>query len=359
MPRLLLQLWLDLAIGLLAVVCCGSEARAAGLDAESQKQVTQLLQTVIQNYWNGGEDKSTAKAGSSTNVEAAFRQAATLMPERLDLRFGLASSLLSQAIQTNGQRLEMKVREALSVYQDIETLDTNGFEAPILFAAYARAIGETNASAAAFSRLMLLHPQRTREYIQKFNQIDQILQLTPDEKPCRTMPKDKHHAIVALGAGLETNGMIKLKLAARLGQCLKLARIYPRAPIILTGGNQKAGVTEAYAMGLWCLQKGISRKRLFIEDRAKDTVENALFSSVILQRLGVTHVTLVTSANHIHRGLADLEEACSQRGLNLQYEPLTARAKGDVALDKEQERVGVYRDVMRTSGLWAFPGLQR
>jgi hypothetical protein len=225
MPRLLLRLWLDLAIGLLAVVCCGSEARAAGLDAESQKQVTQLLQTVIQNYWNGGEDKSTAKAVSSTNVEAAFRQAATLMPERLDLRFGLASSLLSQAIQTNGQRLEMKVREALSVYQDIETLDTNGFEARILFAAYARAIGETNASEAAFSRLMLLHPQRTREYIQKFNQIDQILQLTPDEKPCRTMPKDKHHAIVVLGAGLETNGMIKLKLAARLGQCLKLARI--------------------------------------------------------------------------------------------------------------------------------------
>ena len=359
MSRLLLRLWLDFTIGLLAVVCFSGAARAAVLDAESQKQVTQLLQTVIQNYWNGGDDKSTAKAGSSTNVEAAFRQATTIMPDRLDLRFGLASSLLSQAIQTNGQRLEMKVREALSVYHDIETLDTNGFEALILFAAYARAIGETNASAAAISRLMPLHPQRTREYIQKFSRIEQILQLTPEEKPRKTMPKDKNHAIVVLGAGLETNGMMKVKLVARLGQCLKLARIYPRAPIILTGGNQKGGVTEAYAMGLWCLQKGISRKRLFIEDRAKDTVENALFSSVILQRLGVIHVTLVTSANHIHRGLADLQEACSQRGLNLQYEPLAARAKGDIALDKEQERVGIYRDVMRTSGLWAFPGLQR
>jgi uncharacterized SAM-binding protein YcdF (DUF218 family) len=206
---------------------------------------------------------------------------------------------------------------------------------------------------------MAVHPQRTSDYIQKFSQIDRILQLTPNEKPRKTMPKDKHHAIVVLGAGLETNGAMKLKLVSRLGQCLKLARIYPRAPIILTGGNQKSGVTEAYAMGLWCLQKGISRKRLFLEDRAKDTVENALFSSVLLQRLGVTHVTLVTSANHIHRGLADLEEACFQRGLKLQYDHLASRAKGDSDLDKEQEIVGIYRDLMRTSGLWAFPGLQR
>jgi uncharacterized SAM-binding protein YcdF (DUF218 family) len=140
---------------------------------------------------------------------------------------------------------------------------------------------------------------------------------------------------------------------------LKLARLNRAAPIILTGGNQKAGITEAYAMSRWLEKRGVRRKRLYLEDKARDTVENALFCSEILQRLGVTHVTLVTSSNHIRRGFADLQEACFQRGLNLQFDSLAANTKGDVDLDKKQERLGVYRDVMRTSGLWAYPELQR
>jgi hypothetical protein len=338
------------------------EPRAAVIDAESQEKVVQLLQTVIQDYWNGRDSKSSAgtnRAGSNTNVETAFREASKLLPYRLDLRFGIASSLLWQALQTNGQPLIMKVRNALQTYQEIQAMDTNGFEAPILFAAYTRAIGETNTSEATVGRLMAVHPQRTRDYLQTFSLADRILQTTPNAKPRRTMPKDKHHAIVILGAGLETNGTMKAKLASRLEQGLKLARIYPNAPIILTGGNQKCGVTEAYAMSLWLIKKGIPRKRLFLEDQAKDTVGNAVFSSAILQSLGVTHVTLVTSSSHMRRGLADLQEACRRRGLTLEYDNLAAKAKGDADLDTHQERLGIYRDLMRTSGLWAFPGLQR
>lgn len=174
-----------------------------------------------------------------------------------------------------------------------------------------------------------------------------------------TMPQDNHHAIVVLGAGLDTNGTMKAKLASRLRQGLKLAVLYPNAPIILTGGNQKRGVTEAYVMSRWFLRNGIPRKRLFLEDQAKDTVGNAVFSLAILQSLDITHVTLVTSASHMRRGLADFQEAGVQRGLKLQYDNLAAKAKGDTDLDKEQERVGIYRDLMRTSGLWAFPGMQR
>jgi uncharacterized SAM-binding protein YcdF (DUF218 family) len=334
---------------------------AAVVDAESQERVAQLLQTV-QDYWKNGDARSAAGINGGwnfTNVESAFREASKLMPDRLDLRFAVASSLMIQAIQTNGLQLETKVKDALRVYQEIHALDTNGFEAPILYAAYTRAIGETNASQAAISGLMATHPARTREYLEKFRLVDRLLQTTPNEKPPSTMPQDKHHAIIILGAGLEANGAMKAKLASRLEQGLKLARIYPNAPIILTGGNQKSGVTETYVMSQWCVQRGIPRKRLILEDRAKDTVENALFSSAILRRLRVTHVTLVTSASHVRRGLADLQEACLQRGLKLQYDNLAARANGDADLDKEQERLSVYRDVMRTSGLWAFPGIQR
>jgi hypothetical protein len=362
LSSVLRQLGVGLAIMVIPLADAGraGESQVSGGDFQTQEEVTQLLQKVIQEYWNAGEDKGAAfRAGSSTNVEAAFRRASKLMPERLDLRFGLASSLLGQAIQTNGQPLQVKVQEALGIYLEIEALDANNFEASLLYSAYARAMGDTNGSEESLSRLMVINPRRTSEYVERFGRIERILHTMPNEKPRRTMPKDQHHAIVVLGAGLETNGMLKAKLVSRLDQCRRLARIYPHAPIILTGGNQKSGVTEAFAMDLWCLRRGIPRKRLYLEDRARDTVENALFTSAILQRLGVTHVTLVTSANHMHRGLADLQEACLQRDLKLEYENLAARTKGDRDLDAQQERVGVYKDVLRTSGLWAFPGLQR
>ena len=335
---------------------------APALDAEAQEKVMRLLQTVIQDYWNGGDAKSagvTNASSNSTNVEMAFRAASKLMPNRLDLKFGVASALVSQAIETNGPQLELKLREALGVYQEIQKMDPKGLEAPIWHAAYTRALGDTNAAEAALNALMAVRPEPTRQYLEAFSLVDRILQITPNIEPRRTMSKDKHHAIVILGAGLDTNGTMKVKLASRLMQGLKLARMYRRAPIILTGGNQKSGVTEAYVMSQWFRHRWISRKRLFLEDQAKDTVENALFSAAILQKLGVTQVTVVTSSSHIRRGLADLEEACRRRGLNLQYDHLAAKAKGDTDLDQAQERVGIYRDVLRTSGLWAYPGMRR
>lgn len=331
----------------------------AVVNAEAQRRVSQLLQGV-EDYWRGISAKSAAGTNAvrnGTDVETAFRQASQLMPERLDLRFGLASVLVSQALQTNGPQLELKIRQALQVYQEIQSLDPTGFEASILYAAYARAIGESNACETTIRGLLTSHPRRTTDYLQRFDRLDRILQRW--EQPPRKLPKDSQQAIVVLGAGLETNGTMKVKLVARLQGALKLARMNPSAPLLLTGGNSKGGITEAYAMGLWLKKRGIPSRRLILEDKARDTVENALYSSAILQRLGVTHVTLVTSPSHLRRGLADFEEACLQRGLSLQWDGLAAGAKGDAHLDQEQERVGIYRDLLRLSGLWAFPGIQR
>ena len=85
----------------------------------------------------------------------------------------------------------------------------------------------------------LSHPERTGEYLETFQRVDAFLELTPNETLSRGGLQDKQHAIVVLGAMLETNGVIKLKLIGRLRQALKLAHAYPAAPIILTGGNQK------------------------------------------------------------------------------------------------------------------------
>jgi len=231
-----------------------AETRAACADPATQEQVTQLLQKIIQVYWKGenATPGSTNATDSSTNVESAFRQASQLMPRRLDFHFDIASALLLQALQTNGAQLHLKVNAALEEYREIQTMDTNSFDAPLLYAAYTRVVGQTNQSEASLRGLMAQHSRQTEAYLKRFSALDHIFQMTLPETPERTMPRDAHHAIVVLGAGLETNGFAKPKLLGRLEQCLKLARMYPKAPIILTGGNQKQGVTEAYVMNLWC-----------------------------------------------------------------------------------------------------------
>jgi DUF218 domain len=354
----LFELWLAFTVTIWAGIGLADDSAAQGVDAGVQEKVAQLIQSVLGPFRSIGDFNSGATNNSFqilTNIEASFREASALMPTRLDLRFGVASALLLQATLTNSQ-FDLKIKDALRVYQEIRALDPNGFEAPMLYAAYTRAIGETNASDATIDQLMAVHPHRTHEYLERFRRLDKILQSLPNVEPQTCMPTNECHAIVVLGAALETNGAIKAKLIGRLQQGSKLARIYPEAPIIVTGGNQKGGITEAYAMSLWLQKEGVRSDRLYLEDKARDTLGNAVFSCAILQKLGVTHVTVVTSANHIRRGLAVLEEACLQQGLRLNFTSLAAIGEPD--LDRGRDRVAVYRDVMRASGLWAFPGIQ-
>lgn len=344
---------------LLAVAARADTRKTEGIDATAQERVAELIQNALGpnrveiTLTNGPATNSLAIL---TNIEANFREASMLMPNRLDLRFGIASALIGQALHTNAP-FDVKMKSALKVYEEIHALDTNGFQAAVLHAAYARALGETNASESILTELMNVHPQRARAYLDKFRRIDEIHRITPNLDLQKVTPGNGKNAIVILGAGLETNGTMKAKLLARLQQGLSLARLYPEVPIIVTGGNQRSGITEAYAMSLWLINEGVRTNRLHLEDRATDTVGNAARSCGILQKLGVTHATLVTSGSHIRRALAIFEEATLARGLNLRFSHLASIDEPET--DEARERVAIYRDVLRTSGIWAYPGIQR
>lgn len=333
------------------------------VSADAQERVAELTQKVLGPFRNEGAlsdgggtaTNQIAPSITYTNIEAAFREASALMPGRLDLRFGIASALIGQALQTNAP-FELRMKSALQTYQDIHALDTNGFQAALLYAAYTRAIGETNASENTIERLIRTHEARTRSYLEKFRRLDEVMQITPTNLPPKDLPASGR-AIVIFGAALETNGLMKPKLIDRLKQGLAVAQLYPEAAIVVSGGNQKGGLTEAYLMSRWLVEQGISTNRVYPEDRATDTVGNAVYSCAILQKLGIAHVTLVTSASHMRRAMADLEEAAIDRGLRITFSH--GAAPDQSALDEKRERVAVYRDVLRTSGLWAYPGIQR
>jgi uncharacterized SAM-binding protein YcdF (DUF218 family) len=278
------------------------------------------------------------------------------MPNRLDLRFGIASALIGQAIQTNCP-FDLKMKSALRVYQDIRALDPKGFQAALLHAAYSRALGETRVSESTITHLMEDYPQRTRGYLESFQRVDKILQIRPNENTSEIEGFGKDHIIVVLGAALETNGTMKAKLLSRLQQGLLLARLVPDASILVTGGNPRRGLTESFLMSQWFINQGISTNRLYIEDQARDTVGNAVWSCAMIEKLGITHVTIVTSASHMRRALVDFEEAALPQGLHLKFSHLAS--KDEPVIDEARERVAVYKDALRASGIWAFPGVQR
>src|SRR3954469_21299244 len=91
--------------GVLWVFFGRASGKGREINAEGQERVAELLQNVLGVY--RGESGVTSGSNSLsityTNIEASFREASRLMPNRLDLRFGIASALVGQALQTNTQ----------------------------------------------------------------------------------------------------------------------------------------------------------------------------------------------------------------------------------------------------------------
>ncbi|MGC0366186.1 uncharacterized SAM-binding protein YcdF (DUF218 family) [Rhodococcus sp. 27YEA15] len=115
--------------------------------------------------------------------------------------------------------------------------------------------------------------------------------------------------IVVLGAGLFDDGTMRPLLVDRLDAALTLARKYPTAPIITSGGAPKSGVTEAQAMRNWLVSNGIPEDRITEEGRSGSTVENADNTARILADRGATGVVVVSSNDHVERAMIDFRDA--------------------------------------------------
>ncbi len=97
-----------------------------------------------------------------------------------------------------------------------------------------------------------------------------------------------------------------------LGRMVVAVRLQKRLdlPIIVTGGkafdvqDAEAPVVKRVLMDL-----GVPGNRIFIEDKASDTMENALFSKEICQENNFTSPILVTSAYHMKRSLLSFKKA--------------------------------------------------
>ncbi|GAB16967.1 hypothetical protein GOEFS_017_00820 [Gordonia effusa NBRC 100432] len=115
--------------------------------------------------------------------------------------------------------------------------------------------------------------------------------------------------IVVLGAGLNRDGSMKPVLVTRLKAALSLARAFPTAGIITTGGLPKGGHTEAQAMRKWLLAHGVWSWRVATENRSRTTVENARYTARMLAAGRASGAVVVSSPTHVKRAMINFRQA--------------------------------------------------
>jgi uncharacterized SAM-binding protein YcdF (DUF218 family) len=94
--------------------------------------------------------------------------------------------------------------------------------------------------------------------------------------------------------------------APRIFALAKLAREFPAARIIYSGGNaslRPGGPAEADVIGRALDSFGVPRQRVVLERRARNTAENAAFSKAIAKPQPGERWLLVTSAAHMPRAV--------------------------------------------------------
>jgi len=146
--------------------------------------------------------------------------------------------------------------------------------------------------------------------------------------------------------------------AERITSAAALALRYPQARIIYSGGDArlvlKGGIEADYAMDLF-ESLGIPRTRIEAERRARNTIENAVFSKALANPKPGERWLLVTSAYHMPRAIGVFRHV----GFSVEAYPVDWRTRGriDLVLPMESVTAGLRRTdtaMHEWAGLFAY-----
>ncbi|GEP09440.1 membrane protein [Methylobacterium gnaphalii] len=124
--------------------------------------------------------------------------------------------------------------------------------------------------------------------------------------------------VIVLGGGLMTaisaeRDQLTLNDAGERQLALgDLARRYPQARLVFSGGSAsltEGAVTEAGTVGRFAGSLGVPRDRLILEERSRNTRENARFTAELVQPKPEERWLLVTSAWHMPRAVGCFRKA--------------------------------------------------
>jgi uncharacterized SAM-binding protein YcdF (DUF218 family) len=132
------------------------------------------------------------------------------------------------------------------------------------------------------------------------------------QAPYRPIRGDEAEAIVILGGGSEPapeygGDRPSQPTLERLRYGAHLARQTGK-PVLVTGGAPKGGRPEAEVMAE-ALAADFGLPGAWVEDRSRNTWENARFSAELLHKAGIRRVYLVSQAWHLPRAVPVFERA--------------------------------------------------
>lgn len=128
--------------------------------------------------------------------------------------------------------------------------------------------------------------------------------------------------------------------AERLTEPATLARRFPDAPVVFTGGKVTFlydSDSEAAGSGALLEALGLAPERLILEDRARNTAENALFTKRLIEsrpELAGRRWLLITSAYHMPRAIGCFRAA----GFPVEPWPVDYRTRGMSDLSRPFDR---------------------
>jgi len=139
---------------------------------------------------------------------------------------------------------------------------------------------------------------------------DYLMGTLEDDFPPRAMSATPEAgAIVVLGGAIrgDTHMGTLGDLNQQADRLVYAAALYKagKAPrLLLTGGGADGTRSEAEIMRDLLQVMGVPARAMLLEDKSRDTHQNALYTAVMLNKLGIQRVLLVTSAFHMRRAEA-------------------------------------------------------
>ena len=132
--------------------------------------------------------------------------------------------------------------------------------------------------------------------------------------PCSAADTSAAQAIVVLGGGVrppEALGQVP-DLEAAADRLWHAALLYhaAKAPLLVISGGSEAStsaISEAAAMHQLAQVLGVPSGAMLLEERSRNTRQNAQFTAEILESKGVSRILLVTSALHMRRAVSLFE----------------------------------------------------
>jgi hypothetical protein len=145
-----------------------------------------------------------------------------------------------------------------------------------------------------------------------------------------------------LEKGLEIyNQMKKTETGAAVCAGQESTRVY----MAFSGGGKSANglKTEADVMKEWAMDHGVPEHVILLDEKAKDTIQNAVLIAPILIRLALTEVTVVTSSFHIprtsHYFTSIFQQYTHRRSKGYIFTVAYAHAEDGFTEDQRAERV--------------------